>query len=203
MSTFVGEIRAFAGNFVPRGWYACDGSLLPVSQNSALYSLLGNTYGGTPDQTFNLPDLRGRVPVGIGPMPGGSLYSWGEHGGTEVNTLSIDQLPSHNHIASVTPASISGSVNARMNVNNTSNDSGEEPNGAFLGKSDGTALYAGSSDGSVLAADAISVDSSGLQLNQGATTIGFTGGGQTVENRQPFLTVTWIINWDGVFPERS
>lgn len=203
MSTFVGEIRAFAGNFVPEGWYACDGSLLPVSGNTTLYSLIGNIYGGTPNQTFNLPDLRGRVPVGIGTMPGGSLYTLGESGGLEVNTLSVNQLPAHNHLATQTPGSISGSVSARINVNNTSNDSGEEPNGAYLGKSDGTALYASSSDGSTLAPNSISVDSSGLQVNQGATTVGYTGGGQTIENRPPFLGIMWIINWDGVYPNRS
>ncbi|MDT7832847.1 tail fiber protein [Flavobacteriaceae bacterium S356] len=203
MSTFVGEIRAFAGNFVPEGWYACDGALLPVSQHTTLYSLIGNIYGGTPNQTFNLPDLRGRVPAGIGQMPGGSLYTLGEQGGIEVNTLSVNQLPAHNHTAAVTPISIGGSVNASINVNNASNDSGEEPNGAYLGKSDGTALYASSSDGSALAADSISVDSSGLQVSQPTTSIGMTGAGQTIENRQPFLGIMWIINYDGVYPNRS
>jgi microcystin-dependent protein len=203
MPTFIGEIIAFGGNFVPRGWYACDGSLLPVSENMSLYSILRNTYGGTPNQTFNLPDLRGRVPVGIGTMPGGSMYGLGEKGGAEVNTLAVNQLPAHNHTAVETPGSIGGFVTAKINVNNTANDSGEEPNGAYLGKSDGTALYASSSDGSSLAADSVSIDSSRLQLIPGSTTIGMTGSGQTIENRQPFLGIMWIINWDGIYPSRS
>jgi len=203
MPTFIGEIIAFGGNFVPRGWFACDGSLLPVSQHMDLYSILRNTYGGTPDHTFNLPDLRGRVPVGIGTMPGGSMYGLGQKGGTEVNILNVNQLPAHNHLATQTSGSIRGSVSARINVNNTSNDSGEEPNGAYLGKNDGGALYASSSDGSALAADSISVDSSGLQINQGAIDIGLTGSGQTIENRQPFTAIMWIINWDGIYPSRS
>lgn len=203
MSTFIGEIIAFGGNFVPHGWFACDGSLLPVSQHMDLYSILGNTYGGTPNQTFNLPDLRGRVPLGNGPMPGGSTYGLGQKGGTETNILNVNQLPAHNHSVIQVPGSIGGSIGARINVNNTANDSGEEPNGAYLGKSDGTALYASSSDGSSLATDSISVDSSGLTLNQGATTIGMTGNGRTIENRQPYLATMWIINWDGIYPSRS
>jgi microcystin-dependent protein len=94
---FVGEIRLFAGNFAPRGWAFCQGQLLPISQNTALFSLLGTTYGGDGRSTFALPDLRGRVPVGFGQGPGLSNYNLGQKSGTETVTLNISQLPAHMH----------------------------------------------------------------------------------------------------------
>lgn len=95
---FVGEIRMFAGNFAPRGWTFCDGQLLAVSQNDALFSLIGTIYGGDGQNTFGLPDLRGRIPVHAGTGPGLSLRRLGASFGTENQTLTANQLPSHNHI---------------------------------------------------------------------------------------------------------
>lgn len=94
---FVGEIALFAGNFAPRGWAFCDGQLLPIAQNQALFSILGTTYGGDGRTTFALPDLRGRVPVHLGTGPGLSTYDLGQNGGTETVTLTVSNLPSHNH----------------------------------------------------------------------------------------------------------
>ena len=94
---FIGEIRIFAGNFAPAGWSLCNGQLLPISENDALFSLLGTTYGGDGQNTFGLPDLRGRIPVHTGASPGGSTYQQGETGGAEQVTLTTAQLPSHSH----------------------------------------------------------------------------------------------------------
>lgn len=94
---FVGEIRMFAGNFAPRGWAFCDGQLLAVSQNDALFSLLGTIYGGDGRTTFGLPDLRGRVPIHAGTGPGLSPRRLGSKGGAEKVTLTVNQLPSHTH----------------------------------------------------------------------------------------------------------
>ena len=94
---FVGEIRMFAGNFAPRGWAFCDGQLLAVSQNDALFSLLGTIYGGDGRTTFGLPDLRGRIPIHAGTGPGLSPRRLGAKGGAEKVTLTVNQLPSHNH----------------------------------------------------------------------------------------------------------
>lgn len=94
---FVGEIRMFAGNFAPRGWAFCDGQLLAVSQNDALFSLLGTVYGGDGRTTFGLPDLRGRLPIHAGHGPGLSERRLGAKGGTEAVTLIVNQLPSHTH----------------------------------------------------------------------------------------------------------
>ncbi|PKN56194.1 MAG: phage tail protein [Deltaproteobacteria bacterium HGW-Deltaproteobacteria-14] len=94
---FIGEIRIFAGNFAPRGWAFCNGQLLSIAQNTALFSLLGTTYGGNGIQTFGLPDLRGRVPVGFGQGPGLSNHAQGQQYGAEQVTLTAAQLPAHTH----------------------------------------------------------------------------------------------------------
>ena len=97
VETFLGEIRMFAGNFAPTGWAFCQGQLLPIAQNTALFALLGTTYGGDGRTTFALPDLRGRVPVGFGQGLGLSNRVIGEQFGSELVTLNINQMPSHNH----------------------------------------------------------------------------------------------------------
>ncbi len=97
---FVGEIRMFAGNFAPRGWAFCDGQLLAVSQNDALFSLLGTIYGGDGRTTFGLPDMRGRIPIHAGSGPGLSPRNLGAKAGAENVTLTVNQLPSHSHRAS-------------------------------------------------------------------------------------------------------
>lgn len=94
---FIAEIKMFGGGFAPRGWAFCDGQLLAISQNSALFSILGTTFGGDGRTTFGLPDLRSRVPVHPGTGPGLSTRRWGEKGGTERVQLSLNQLPSHTH----------------------------------------------------------------------------------------------------------
>jgi microcystin-dependent protein len=94
---FVGEIRMFAGSFAPQGWAFCDGQLLAVSQNDALFSLLGTVYGGDGRTTFGLPDLRGRIPIHAGNGPGLSPQRLGSRAGTENVTLTVQQLPSHSH----------------------------------------------------------------------------------------------------------
>ena len=95
---FIAEIIMFGGNFAPRGWAFCDGQLLPISQNTALFSILGTTYGGDGRTTFALPDLRGRTAIHPGTGPGLSNRRLGESGGSETNTMTIGQMPSHNHI---------------------------------------------------------------------------------------------------------
>jgi microcystin-dependent protein len=116
---YVGEIRMFAGNFAPAGWMLCDGAPLPISENDVLFTLIGTTYGGDGEQTFNLPNLQSRVPIHMGTGPDGTTYQIGEMAGTEQETLTVQQIPSHTHpmLASDSTATtrdpIPGNVHAR------------------------------------------------------------------------------------------
>src|SRR5665213_445536 len=98
---FLGEIRMFGGNFAPRGWQLCNGQLLAISQYSALFSILGTTYGGNGTTTFGLPNFQGTVPISQGRAPSGTTYVLGETSGTENVTLLSNQMPMHNHLVSV------------------------------------------------------------------------------------------------------
>jgi microcystin-dependent protein len=119
---YSGEIRLFAGNYVPSGWAACEGQMLPIAEYEVLFTLIGTTYGGDGQQTFALPDLRGRVPVGTGQLDGaGNLYTIGEPFGVEQVNLTVPQLPQHNHAllasgASGTTAQPAGNVPASAPV---------------------------------------------------------------------------------------
>jgi microcystin-dependent protein len=115
---YISEIIPWAANFAPRGWAECNGQLLPINQNQALFSLLGTTYGGNGVTTFALPDLRGRVPIGVGQGPGLADYPLGTRAGAETHTLSVAEMPAHAHVARGssalgTAASPSGLVPAR------------------------------------------------------------------------------------------
>ncbi len=109
MAPYVGEIRMFAGNFAPNGWMCCEGQTLPISENEVLFQLIGTTYGGDGEETFNLPNLASRVPVHMGTGPDGVTYQIGEMAGVEQVTLSTQQIPIHNHALLVSTAG--GNVN--------------------------------------------------------------------------------------------
>jgi microcystin-dependent protein len=104
MAPYVGEIRMFAGNFAPNGWMFCEGQTLPISENDVLFQLIGTTYGGDGQETFNLPNLASRVPIHMGTGPDGTTYQIGEMAGTEQETLTTQQIPSHNHPFTVSTA---------------------------------------------------------------------------------------------------
>lgn len=131
---FLAEIRMFAGNFAPRGWALCNGQIMAISQNQALFSLLGTTYGGNGQTTFALPDLRGRVAVHEGQGPGLSPVNLGEVGGAEATTLTANQMPSHSHLAGGTQA-----------AQTSSRPSGNVPSagGAYSSPPDGSTMNAG------------------------------------------------------------
>lgn len=94
---YVGEIRMFAGNFPPNGWMLCEGQSMPISENEVLFQLIGTTYGGDGEETFNLPNLASRVPIHMGTSPSGTTYQLGEMAGTEQETLTVQQIPAHTH----------------------------------------------------------------------------------------------------------
>lgn len=97
MAAYVGEIRLFAGNFAPNGWMFCEGQTMPIAENEVLFQLIGTTYGGDGQETFNLPNLASRVPIHMGTSPSGTTYQLGEMAGTEQETLTVQQIPSHSH----------------------------------------------------------------------------------------------------------
>jgi microcystin-dependent protein len=180
---FLGQISMFAGNFAPRGWAFCDGQLLPISQNTALFSLLGTTYGGDGRTTFGLPDLRGRMPMHPGSGPGLTSRTLGEKGGAEEVSLNVNQLPAHDH-------PVQAAAEARCSSAAGTSDS---PSGKYWsGSSEGDQGYRDGADGT-LAADAVTVNAE----------VGNRGGGQPVDNIQPFLAVNFIIALQGVYPSRT
>ncbi len=173
---FLGEIRIFSGNYAPTGWALCDGQLLPISQNTALFPILGTTYGGNGVSTFALPDLRGRVVVSFGQGPGLSPYQQGQVGGAESSTLTTAQMPSHSHSvgASETPTTA-------------------DPKGAVPAKN------VGAQPGSSVHTYAATPD--GTTMN--SAMIGATGGGHPVSVLQPYLVVNYIIALQGIYPSRN
>jgi microcystin-dependent protein len=171
---FVGEIRMFAGNFAPRGWAFCDGQLLAVSQNDALFSLLGTIYGGDGRTTFGLPDLRGRIPLHQGEGPGLSMRRLGSKGGAEKETLTVNQMPSHSHTAM-------GSNNLATAIT---------LNGNVLSKVEADASLYGQSQS---AADRQALIN-GVVAN--------TGGSQPHTNLMPTLCIHFIIALVGIYPSR-
>jgi microcystin-dependent protein len=162
---YMSEIRLMSFNFPPKGWALCNGQLLPINQNQALFSLLGTTYGGNGQTNFALPDLRGKVPLHMG-----NGLTLGQAGGQEAHTLTIGELPQHLHFVNV-------STNASGGVDNPTNN--------FLGSA--SDLYH---------------SPTGL-TSMNPATIGSTGGSQPHPNMQPYLTLSFCIALQGVFPSQN
>ncbi|WP_057936177.1 phage tail protein [Algoriphagus resistens] len=194
MEEYLAVIKLFAGNFIPRGFMACDGRLLAISQNSALFSLLGTQYGGDGVTTFALPDLRGRVPLGPGQGPGLSNRTLGEMSGTENNTLLVPNIPPHNHIAGLNDAAVTVKAS---NVEGTEQIPGT--NGA-------TTLGASTNGGRGI--NIYNAEAPNVAMNTGATvtgnvTVGITGAGLPVNNMQPYTALNYIICVSGIYPSRE
>lgn len=178
MEAYIGSIILFAGNFAPRGWAFCQGQILSIAQNTALFSLLGTTYGGNGQTTFALPDLRGRAPIGQGQGPGLPNITLGEMAGSPTTTLLITNMPAHNHVAT---ASVSAAADGRA--------SSDSPADAYLDS--GTQLYTNQSDGTKMNAGMVSVQ------------IGIAGGNQPFSIQDPYLGMNYIICMEGIFPSRN
>lgn len=161
---FLSELRLFSFVFAPKGWALCNGQLLPINQNQALFSLLGTTYGGNGQTNFALPDLRGRVPMHVG-----NGHTLGENGGEQAHTLTIAELPTHMHVLQAT------TTVATTNIpNNTMLLGSTAPNDFYTGPAALTATAPGS--------------------------VANVGGSQAHLNMQPFLTLSWCIALQGIFP---
>ena len=200
---FLGEIRMVGFNFAPRGWLPCQGQLLSIAQNQALFSLLGTTFGGDGIQTFALPDYRSRQAVGIGNGPGLTPIVQGEVAGTENVTLGVSQMPAHTHTAQPAPyaASLSGPINIPAATTGTTQSA--PVNTAVLGACTAAGrpggLYCTGTPDTQLAPFTATVSG---QVTPGATTIGSTGGSLPVPIRNPYLGTNFIIATEGIFPSR-
>jgi microcystin-dependent protein len=189
---FIGQIQMVGFNFAPRGWAFCDGQLLAISQNQALFALIGTTYGGDGRTSFGLPDLRGRVAVHPGRGPGLSNYNWGQISGVESVTLTPSQMPAHTHVATTTVSSIS----ATLHGTNGAGDSATPEANSIASKSR-TNIYSSSAPDVNLHSDSISVTATV------GTTMANSGGGSFHENRMPSLAIYHVIALQGIFPSRS
>lgn len=205
MEGTIAEIRLFAGNFSPKNWSYCAGQVLNISSNTALYSILGITYGGNGTTNFALPDLRGRVAIGAGQGPGLSLRQLGETGGSATTSLTLAQMPAHTHaVAAGGTTRLSGSVNAVMAVNN-STGALPDASGNFLGvEQSGSFLYETTPSGTdTLNAAAITVTTSNLNVNLSSLQVGITGQGIPYSNLQPYTGMPYIICIYGTYPSRN
>jgi microcystin-dependent protein len=181
---FLSEIQLFSFGFPPKGWAFCNGQILPISQNQALFALLGTTYGGNGQTTFALPDLRGRAP-----MHEGGGHFLGESSGAETVTVATSQLPAHTH-----PIDVSGMTLTRRAQNAAANQ--RTPVDAVPAVAAGPDLVY-----SQAAADA-NMSSAGVVIS-GTVVADNVGGGQAHENRQPFLALNYCIALVGIFPSQN
>ena len=170
---FLGQLAWVPYNFAPRGWAFCDGQILSIAQNTALFALIGTTYGGNGQTTFALPDMRGRVPLHVGGStgPGLSPYSLGQQGGQETVTLSQNQMPAHSHTA----------------LASNTEASAVTPEGTVWAKKERVTMYAPGAP----------------NVAMGAGAIAPAGGSQPHENMPPYLGVNCIIAMQGIFPSRN
>lgn len=178
----IGEIRLFGGNFAPRAWAFCQGQLLAISSNEALFSILGTTYGGDGRTTFGLPDCRGRMVLSSGNGPGLSSRRLGSRGGQEDVTLFTPQLPNHNH-----------TISGRMIGSSGAPDTSDATNELFATQPVGNNFFATDSGAS----------DHDMANGTASVTIAASGGGQPHENRPPFLALHYVICLQGIFPSRS
>jgi microcystin-dependent protein len=173
---FLGEVRMFAGNFAPKGWAFCNGQVLPIAQNPALFSILGTTYGGNGQTTFALPDLRGREPMHWGAGPGLTSRTLGEASGTESVTLISSQMPTHTH-----------ELGASSNQGDQFSPSGTVP-----------AVLVNSSTG-----QPENAYSGAPNTTMAPQSVTLSGGSQPHDNMAPFLCLSFIIALEGIFPSRA
>lgn len=205
---FMGQIMQVGFSFAPAGWVLANGQTMAISQFNALFALVGTYFGGNGVQTFQVPNLSGRVAIGTGQSPGTSSYVIGQISGTESVTLTQTQMPMHTHPATFTPSggsAVTGSLQAKSGVAPGSL-SNTPTAGAFLANTDDPAvgatinIYAPASAGTPVNLGGLSVSGGG---GGGAVALGVAGGSQPFSVLQPYLAMTTIFCVSGIFPSRS
>ncbi|MBX3736129.1 MAG: phage tail protein [Candidatus Didemnitutus sp.] len=211
---FLGEIKSVAFNFAPRNYAFCAGQLMSIAQNSALFALLGTTFGGDGMQTFGLPNLGGRVAIGKGRSPGTSLYDMGEAAGSETVTILTSQMPMHNHVATTNVTTDISGLTATTTVHalTAPSTTSAVPTGNMLtvGTTGGASPvsikpYAASGSGTdtTMAAQMSPTVLGGSIAASATTTVGSSGSSQPVAILQPYVVVNYIIATAGIFPARN
>lgn len=185
MEEYIGMIKLFAGTFIPNGWAECNGQLVRIHSSEKLFSIISTTYGGDGMNNFALPDLRGRIPVGLGAQPGGETYSLGKAGGKETFAINPKQLPKHNHAAKISMSSADGDAGApdAESVFGKPN----YPDGR--GRANSNLYNKATTD--VVNTKMIVLDPSGEDTPE------------TIDVRQPFIGMRYIICMEGLYPPRS
>ncbi|QEE50836.1 phage tail protein [Flavobacterium alkalisoli] len=180
----LGSIHLFAGNYAPVNFKFCNGDLLPISQNQALFSILGTYYGGDGINNFKLPDLRGTAPIGAGAKPGHASYVLGQAAGTETNIISASNMPPHNHTVQIAVNNAAANVStpvigSTIAAPGTPSGRGSSPTYGYINADPNT------------------------PLNGKTATCGIAGSGMPLNNMQPYQAINYIICVSGVFPPRS
>ncbi|MFY0602147.1 MAG: phage tail protein [Cyclobacteriaceae bacterium] len=198
MDAFLCTVMGWAPNFAPRDWSYCQGQLMAISTNSAMFSLLGTIYGGDGRSTFGLPDLRGRTMIGSGYAPGLQPYGLGTRGGQEFVTLSIPEIPAHNHTAALSGASATINIAPYVKDGNADEPS---PKGNYHAttRSGMVSLntYSSTTDGSRMAT------MNETAALSGSVAVGITGNSSSHENRTPYQVLNYIIAMQGIYPSRN
>lgn len=202
MEGTIGEIRAFGGNFAPANWALCQGQTLPIAQYTALFSILGTTYGGDGQSNFQLPNIQSRVVIGAGQGLGLPNYDLGNVVGEEGHTLTVAEMPQHTHTATTqnntTPASATVSL---MGINNNGNKP-DAPGNVLAQDPEGKTIYAPGNSTKV-AMNAGSVVLNTISTNAPTVTVNVTGQSLPHNNIQPVLGVNYIICLEGIYPSRN
>ncbi|PCK32787.1 phage tail protein [Pseudoalteromonas piscicida] len=204
MSTdpYIGSMGVFGGAFTIRNFAMCLGQTMAISQNQALFALVGTIYGGDARTTFALPDLRGRSPVGQGVRPGGMDYRQGERQGTEQVAIDIPHMPAHSHSAVFTPLGGSTPVSGTMQVATNAANTAEPDSDSYIAQSSDAAFFKPSFQQASLT-DIKGLSVSGGGSAGGTVTVTNTGGSVPLTVLNPVLPVNWLIATEGVFPPRS
>jgi microcystin-dependent protein len=197
---FIGEIRMVGFNFAPRGWASCQGQIMSIQQNSALFALLGTTYGGNGQTTFGLPNFCGRSPVGQGAGPGLTPITIGEISGSENVTMTINQMPMHTHVA--TASQPTGTAQIAVPAATTGTTQAQPGTSTVLGPV-AAAGRAGTLYCTEAADTTLAPFNANVTVQAPAITVGIAGGSQPIALRNPYLGTNFVIALEGIFPSRD
>ncbi|MCO7188990.1 MULTISPECIES: tail fiber protein [unclassified Pseudoalteromonas] len=204
MSTdpYIGSMGTFGGAFTIRNFAMCLGQTMAISQNQALFALIGTIYGGDARTTYALPDLRGRSPVGSGVRPGGMDYRQGERQGTELVGIEIIHMPAHSHTAIFTPLGGANPVSGTMQVATNAANTTTPDSDSYIAQSSNAAFFK-PTFGQATLTDIKGLTVSGGGSAGGTVTVTNTGGSAPLNILNPVLPVNWLIATEGVFPPRN